>query len=92
MNLAIDTKITLNDGYAVPQLGFGVWQIRAGKSCEAATAISTLPSMYGNEESVGAAIRTKRSETRRGCPEIFSRAAAGLRPVASAAPVEVFLA
>ena len=66
MNLAIDTKITLNDGYAVPQLGFGVWQIPAGKSCEAAVLgaleagyrhIDTA-SMYGNEESVGGAIRT----------------------------------
>jgi diketogulonate reductase-like aldo/keto reductase len=71
MELTIDTKITLNDGCAIPQLGLGVWQTRAGKACEAAVLgaleagyrhIDTA-AMYGNEESVGAAI--KRSGIRR---------------------------
>jgi diketogulonate reductase-like aldo/keto reductase len=65
MALAIDTQLTLNDGRAIPQLGIGVWQIRAGKSCEAAVLnaleagyrhIDTA-SLYGNEESVGNAVR-----------------------------------
>lgn len=65
MKLTIDTKIKLNDGHLIPQLGLGVWQIRAGATCEAAVLdaleagyrhIDTA-SMYGNEESVGAAIK-----------------------------------
>ena len=65
MELTIDSKITLNDGHAIPQLGLGVWQTRAGTTCEAAVLavleakyrhIDTA-AMYGNEESVGAAIR-----------------------------------
>jgi diketogulonate reductase-like aldo/keto reductase len=63
--LTIGTRLALNDGNAIPQLGFGVWQIRGGKSCEAAVlaALETgyrhidTASVYGNEESVGAAIR-----------------------------------
>jgi diketogulonate reductase-like aldo/keto reductase len=55
----------LNDGHAIPQLGLGVWQTRAGKSCEAAVLAALeagyrhfdTAAMYGNEESVGAAIR-----------------------------------
>ncbi len=66
MKLTIETKIRLNDGHLIPQLGLGVWQIRAGATCEAAVLdaleagyrhIDTA-SMYGNEESVGAAIKT----------------------------------
>jgi len=65
VKLTIDTKITLNDGHAIPQLGLGVWQTRAGKSCEAAVLAALeagyrhidTAAMYGNEESVGAAIR-----------------------------------
>ena len=64
MNLTIDTKIELNDGHAIPQLGFGVWQMRMGKACEAAVLAALeagyrhidTASAYGNEESVGAAI------------------------------------
>jgi diketogulonate reductase-like aldo/keto reductase len=49
----------------MPQLGLGVWQTRAGASCEAAVAAALeagyrhidTASMYGNEESVGKAIR-----------------------------------
>jgi len=65
MELTIDSKITLNDGHVIPQLGLGVWQTRAGTTCEAAVlaALETgyrhidTAAMYGNEESVGAAIR-----------------------------------
>lgn len=65
MKLALDSKITLNDGNKIPRLGLGVWQTRAGATCETAM-LATLEagyrlidtaSMYGNEESVGAAIR-----------------------------------
>jgi len=65
MELAIDSKITLNDGHVIPQLGLGVWQTRAGTACEAAVLAALeagyrhidTASMYGNEESVGAAIK-----------------------------------
>ena len=64
MELTIETKLTLNDGYRIPQLGLGVWQIRAGKTCEAAVFAALeagyrhidTAAVYGNEESVGAAI------------------------------------
>jgi methylglyoxal/glyoxal reductase len=66
MALTIDTKLTLNDGHLIPQLGLGVWQTRAGATCEAAVLAALeagyrhidTAAMYGNEESVGAAIRT----------------------------------
>ena len=65
MKLSIETKLTLNDGHLIPQLGLGVWQTRAGASCEAAVLAALeagyrhidTAAMYGNEESVGAAIR-----------------------------------
>ena len=65
MELRIDTKLTLNDGHLIPQLGLGVWQIRAGTTCEAAVLAALeagyrhidTAAMYGNEESVGAAVR-----------------------------------
>jgi diketogulonate reductase-like aldo/keto reductase len=65
MELAIDSKITLNDGHQIPRLGLGVWQTHAGVTCEAAVLAALeagyrlidTASMYGNEESVGAAIR-----------------------------------
>jgi diketogulonate reductase-like aldo/keto reductase len=65
MKLTIETKCGLNDGHVIPQLGFGVWQIRAGATCEAAVLAALeagyrhidTASAYGNEESVGAAIR-----------------------------------
>jgi diketogulonate reductase-like aldo/keto reductase len=66
MELTIETKLTLNDGRLIPQLGLGVWQTRAGGACETAVLavleagyrhIDTA-AMYGNEESVGAAVRT----------------------------------
>jgi diketogulonate reductase-like aldo/keto reductase len=65
MKLTIDSKSTLNDGHLMPQLGLGVWQTRAGASCEAAVLAALeagyrhidTAAMYGNEESVGAAIK-----------------------------------
>jgi diketogulonate reductase-like aldo/keto reductase len=65
VELTIDTKLTLNDGHRIPQLGLGVWQIRAGKTCEAVVLAALeagyrhidTAAVYGNEESVGAAIR-----------------------------------
>jgi len=65
MGLTIDSKIKLNDGRSIPQLGFGVWQVRSGRSCEAAVATAIeagyrhidTAAGYGNEASVGAAIR-----------------------------------
>jgi diketogulonate reductase-like aldo/keto reductase len=66
MELTIETKLKLNDGHLIPQLGLGVWQTRAGATCEAAVLAALdagyrhidTAAMYGNEESVGAAIRT----------------------------------
>lgn len=66
MELTINRKVLLNDGSAIPQLGLGVWQTRSGKKCEAAVIAALqagyrhidTASMYGNEESVGAAIRS----------------------------------
>jgi len=68
MKLTIDSKITLNDGDSIPQLGFGVWQIRPGRRCEAAVLAALeagyrhidTAAAYDNEESVGAAIRASR--------------------------------
>jgi len=64
MELTIETKLRLNDDHLIPQLGLGVWQIGPGKTSDAVLAaleagyrhIDTA-SAYGNEESVGAAIR-----------------------------------
>jgi len=66
MELTIAKKFKLNDGRLIPQLGLGVWQTRAGPTCEAAVLAALeagyrhidTAAMYGNEESVGAAIRT----------------------------------
>ena len=61
----IDAKMILNDGRGIPQLGLGLWQIPAGRKCEAAVLgaieagyrLIDTASLYGNEESVGAAVR-----------------------------------
>src|ERR1051325_385065 len=63
--LTIESKVPLNDGRLIPQLGLGVWQTRAGATCETAVLAALeagyrhidTASMYGNEESVGAPIR-----------------------------------
>jgi diketogulonate reductase-like aldo/keto reductase len=55
----------MNDGRVIPQLGLGVWQIPNGKKCETAVLAAfeagyrhiDTASFYGNEESVGAAVR-----------------------------------
>jgi diketogulonate reductase-like aldo/keto reductase len=65
MKVTIETKLTLDDGHLIPQLGLGVWRIRAGAACEAAVLAALeagyrhidTAAMYGNEESVSAAIR-----------------------------------
>ena len=65
MELTIETKLTLNDGHIIPQLGLGVWQTR-GATCEAAVLAALeagyrlidTAALYGNEESVGAGVRT----------------------------------
>ena len=56
----------------IPQLGLGVWQIRAGTTCEAAVLAALeagyrhvdTAAMYGNEDSVGAAGQEKRHSPR----------------------------
>ncbi len=57
--------ITLNDGRAIPQLGFGVFQIDPDETAEAtATALEIgyrhidTAELYGNEQAVGEAVRT----------------------------------
>jgi diketogulonate reductase-like aldo/keto reductase len=58
-------SLTLDDGQTIPQLGLGVWRISAGNNCERAVLAAfeagyrhiDTASLYGNEESVGAAIR-----------------------------------
>ncbi len=65
MKLKIDTRVALNDGRGIPALGLGVWKTPNGKQCEAAViaALETgyrhidTAAIYGNEESVGAALR-----------------------------------
>jgi 2,5-diketo-D-gluconate reductase A len=55
----------LGDGYSIPLLGLGVWQVRNGPECVSAVRwalelgyrhVDTAQA-YGNEESVGAALR-----------------------------------
>ena len=57
-------KIELNDGHAIPQLGFGVFQIPPPDTARAvAVALETgyrhidTAEMYGNEQGVGEAVR-----------------------------------
>jgi diketogulonate reductase-like aldo/keto reductase len=65
MELGIDSRVALNDGRMIPQLGFGVWQIRPGKTCETAVIAALeagyrhidTAAAYDNEESVGAGLR-----------------------------------
>lgn len=63
--LALDTTVPLNDGVALPLLGFGTYQIPSGGACERAVAhalklgyrhIDTA-ALYGNEADVGRAVR-----------------------------------
>ncbi len=65
MEFKIDSTIDLNDGHVMPRLGLGVWRISSGKSCESAVRAALdagyrhidTAAFYGNEESVGKAIR-----------------------------------
>lgn len=65
MDLRIASRIELNDGHAIPRLGLGVWLISSGKSCESAVRAALdagyrhidTAAFYGNEASVGKAIR-----------------------------------
>ena len=57
-------NITLNDGNAIPQLGFGVFQIEPKDTAEAVSEALEIgyrhidtAKMYGNEKEVGEAIR-----------------------------------
>lgn len=57
-------SITLNDGTAIPQIGFGVFQIPPGDTVEAVTEALRVgyrhidtAEMYGNEKEVGEAVR-----------------------------------
>ena len=57
-------KLTLNDGRAIPQLGFGVYQIPpedtariTGQAFEAGYRHIDTAQMYGNEKGVGDAVR-----------------------------------
>lgn len=63
--LAIDSTVTLNDGVAMPLLGFGTYQIASGGRCENVVThalkrgyrhIDTA-ALYGNEGDVGRAVR-----------------------------------
>ena len=56
--------VTLNDGYTIPQLGFGVWQVSTEdivpavrKALEVGYRHIDTAAIYGNEEGVGRAIK-----------------------------------
>ena len=64
--LSIDTRVTLNDGVAMPLFGFGTYQIASGNRCERVVEhalrrgyrhIDTA-ALYGNEADVGRAVRS----------------------------------
>ena len=65
----IDDKVKLNNGISMPWLGLGVWMSEAGRQTENAVSwaleagyrhIDTA-SVYGNEASVGKAVKSTRS-------------------------------
>ena len=64
--LSIDTRVTLNDGAAMPLLGFGTYQIASAGRCERAVAHALsrgyrhvdTAALYGNEGDVGRAVRS----------------------------------
>ncbi len=65
MGLSIDSRTTLNNGTLIPALGLGVYQTQPGAVAERAIGYALeigyrhidTASMYGNEESVGHAVR-----------------------------------
>src|SRR5579863_10307983 len=64
-SMKIGRTVTLNNGLSMPTLGLGVWQMREGQETENAVrwALETgyrlidTAKLYGNERSVGKAIR-----------------------------------
>jgi 2,5-diketo-D-gluconate reductase A len=57
-------SLTLNDGHSIPQLGFGVFQIKPAETAEAVSRALEVgyrhidtAEMYGNERGVGEAVR-----------------------------------
>src|SRR6185436_20123331 len=65
MSSILNSRLTMNDGYSIPALGLGVWKTPSGSVCESAVLAALdagyrhidTAAIYGNEESVGAAIR-----------------------------------
>ena len=64
MNLDPVPTILLNDGHAIPQLGFGVFQIAPDETAQAVRRALEVgyrhidtAEMYGNEAAVGEAVR-----------------------------------
>ncbi len=63
-NMSLATRLRLNDGVAIPQLGLGVFQVPDGAACERAVAAALAcgyrhidtAAIYRNEESVGRAL------------------------------------
>jgi diketogulonate reductase-like aldo/keto reductase len=61
----METRVTLNDGVAMPLLGFGTYQIASGDRCERVVAHALrrgyrhvdTAALYGNEADVGRAVR-----------------------------------
>ncbi len=61
--MSVVPALSLNDGYHIPQLGFGVWQVSTAdivssvaKALEVGYRHIDTAAIYGNEEGVGAAI------------------------------------
>ena len=61
--MSVVPTLSLNDGYHIPQLGFGVWQVSTAdivssvaKALEVGYRHIDTAASYGNEEGVGAAI------------------------------------
>jgi 2,5-diketo-D-gluconate reductase A len=61
--MSVVPTLTLNDGYHIPQLGFGVWQVSTAdivssvaKALDVGYRHIDTAAIYGNEEGVGAAI------------------------------------
>lgn len=65
MKLSRDSTVELNNKLKMPQLGFGTWKLREGSECENAVKwaleagyrLVDTAAIYGNEESVGKAVR-----------------------------------
>lgn len=65
MTLTLSSTLPLNDGRAIPRLGFGVYQVRAGDPARLAIGAALeagyrhidTARIYGNEADVGAAVR-----------------------------------